>query len=143
MTARIKRHPNLNAILIVGAGVFFGYAAATVSPSALTRTSGEMLASASVSISAAVPQNPYNSLAEQLREKEAALQERERAAGVGPSAAGAEPVSTLDDKLGVLSLFVSLILLVLVAINFYLDMRREGRVPMLSNPFAVDLRRRS
>ncbi len=142
MVVRAKRRQNLNAILIVASGVFFGYAVATVSPSTLARTTQNMLASASVSMSAAVAPTPESSIAAQLRAKEIELNEREAQIGGQGSTVEKQTTTTLGDELGALSLGISLVLLVLVAVNFYMDMRREGRGFGLGSRFAVDLRRR-
>lgn len=101
----------------------------------------DTVASATVSMSAGVPPNPYNTAAEQLSAKEAELAARENRLtmqGVAPPRA-----TEGHDTFAVYSLLVSIALFILVAINFFFDWRRgqqtgTGPAPYLS----LDLRRR-
>lgn len=96
-----------------------------------------MFAGTGAALSAVVPANPYNTLAQQFAEKEQELNDREamlaerEAKNVGPSAGGI---------FGVLSFAFSLVLLALIGVNFYLDSRRGKKTPTLSSKFSVDLR---
>lgn len=96
--------------------------------------SGSMLASA-VGARASVPENSYNTLAEQLAEKEKALNEREAAI----SQQGRVGETPQSPPWALMSFTLSLVLLVLVGINFYLDMRRRN--PQPSSRLSVNLRR--
>lgn len=98
-----------------------------------------MLGAASVSISARVPENADNTLAQALAEKQAVLDARE--AALSAQAPAERVLSGTVIPWGLLSFLMSLALFALVAANFYLDMRRDGR-RLVSSPFAVDLRNR-
>lgn len=85
---------------------------------------GAQHASASMSITAGVMPNEFNTLAQQLRDKEAALAEREArveslersGSGIIPRFAGAAS--------GEYSLALSALLFLLIVLNFFLDRRR-------------------
>jgi len=82
------------------------------------------LGSAAVGISAAVPSNPYNALAQELVEREAELDRREALVRE------AETKSTFwnfSERLAPYSFALSLILFGLVALNYVLDWRRSRR----------------
>jgi hypothetical protein len=96
-----------------------------------------MLAGAA-SMSASVPENPYNSLAAALAEKEAQLDQREAELVAQNSSRATENLS-FGEILGMSSFFMSLLILLLVALNFYYDVRRGGSSPM-PRKFLVDLR---
>lgn len=104
-------------------------------PERITRNAENMLAGAGATLSASVPENPYNTLAQQLQEEQAALDEREAAlnekeSDIGPSA---------GEIFGVMSFVMSVVLLGLLGLNFYMDSRRN-RKPGISSKFSVDLR---
>ena len=119
----------LNVLGLIVAAPLLGYSLAHSGPGELAHNTEAYLANASVGMSAGVSANPYNSLAVELNAKEAELEDRE---------AKLTSQSHGGDMLGVYSLIMSCILLVLVAINFYLDMRRSRKIsPSL---YAVNLR---
>lgn len=104
-------------------------------PERLTQNTESMIAGAGATLSASVPENPYNTLAQQLQDEQAALNEREaelkkKENNVGPSA---------GEIFGVMSFVMSVILLGLLGLNFYMDSRRNKR-PAVSSKFSVDLR---
>jgi len=82
--------------------------------------------------------DPYNTLAAQLAEKEAQLNEREAAVAAGSVNTAANNLS-LGEILGASSFFISIILLILVAMNFYFDAKR-GKSLTLPRKYFVDLR---
>lgn len=130
----LRRHP------VHVAGLFASLGALTVMMSLTTATqlwdtTKVMTASATVGASASVPANEHNVLAQQLAEKERALTERE--AAVAESELSQWTFGSTD-TLALSSVVLSFVLLVLVGINFYFDMRRG-----LPSVFAVDLRRSS
>ncbi len=95
-----------------------------------------MLAGAGSALSASVPPNPYNTLAQQLKDKEDSLNERQaeldarEVTAVGPSA---------GEIFGFLSFVFSVILFALIGLNFYMDSHRSKK-PVVSSKFSVDLR---
>ncbi len=114
------------AVLLLAYGVYDG------GPQTFASAGKSLLATASVSISAAIPETPENTIAAQLAAKEARLARQEAAL-----AQRAEP----RDIFGVASFVMSMILFLLVGANFYLDLHRRygGIIPAA---YAVDLRRR-
>lgn len=133
-TSRIRRYAAYAALII--AIPLFGYSLNAAAPIHLARATGSMLANASVGVSAAVPPNPDNTLNAQLNEKAARLDARE--AKVQAEEQKPRP-PTLNDTLGMYSFFISLALFVLVALNFYFDMRRRSSAQM-STSYSVNLR---
>lgn len=109
------RSGGANVVALTIAGVMLCYAFSQASPSVLASNAGAMLGSAASTVSAAVGENPYNTLARQLADKERELNERE---------AALEPARG-DADLALYSLILGVILLGLVALNFYRDARRE------------------
>ena len=91
-------------------------------------------------MSASVPPNPYNTLASELADEKSQLDARAHALAAQQSAAsqGAE----LEHYLTIASFCMSIVLLVLVGLNFYLDTRRRGGKASgyLERTFLVDLR---
>lgn len=97
--------------------------AAVASPMMFVRTS-LMLGSAAASLSAAVPANPYNTLAQELAEREADLDRKAAAL----TSEGGDAVS-LSERLAPYSLAASGVLFLLVALNFYFDWRKRRKTP--------------
>ena len=89
------------------------------------------------SMYASVPANPDNTVAAQLAAKEAELNRRE--AEMTTREHSPSPMS-LGEILGASSFFLSLIVLLLVALNFYFDARRGKSLPIMPRKFFVDLR---
>jgi len=125
-----SRTTALNLIGLLVAAPLLGYSLAHAGPLSFAVATESMLANATVGVSAGVEPNPYNGVAQQLNAKEAELESREQALNSKTNGRG--------DTLGLYSFLMSAILLVLIAINFYLDMRRR-RAPAVSQ-YAVDLR---
>ena len=128
-----KHLGRLSALTLVLAGVLFVYAFANTGGGPVALRAEHMLAAATVSMSAAIPPNPYNSLAEQLDTKAATLSQREAAVSAREAQGG------LGSILGILSFIASIILFILVGANFYFDARRQKIAP---SSFIVDVRNR-
>lgn len=107
---------------IVIALVLFIYATSVASPKVLVLSTVSMLGSATVGLSAGVAPNPYNTAAEQLTEKQNELEAREALikANEGGSLTGTRTLAAG-------SFIVSILVLVLVAMNYYMDWRRDRR----------------
>lgn len=114
------------------------YAFSIASPLTLVHTGGRLLANAAVGMYAGVLPNEHNSLAQALAQKEADLAAREaRLSGV--ERAG-DVFST--NALALASLAVSTLLLILVGLNFFFDVRRARRagLDVSAHSAAIDLR---
>lgn len=97
---------------------------ATVASPTLFARGALMLGSAAASLSAAVPANPYNTLAEELALREAELDRREAALR---SDASAGDTASFSEQLAPYSLAASGLLFTLLTLNFFLDWRgRRG-----------------
>lgn len=118
--------------LLVGAFGFLVYALSLATPSQYAQHGRDMLASASATLSAGVAPTPENTLMAQLQEKARELNQREAQLEARESA------PRIRTDLGLYSLAISLVLFVLVGVNFYLDVRRGKRQRL--NPFSIDLR---
>jgi predicted PurR-regulated permease PerM len=79
-----------------------------------------------VGITASIPVNKYNTLAQQLDEKEQALKAREKEIAEREIYIGALSYSSqiAQNKITVFGIGFSLLLFILISINFYLDWRR-------------------
>ena len=128
-----KRLGYLNATGLAVAGVLFGFAVYATTPQSLLQHAQETLAAVGVTI--AVAPNPYNTVAAQLSAKEAQLNQKEAQLN---AQAATQTRPSLDNRYGFYSLCSSLVLLVLVAMNFYLDNRRRSGGPQRT--YSVDLR---
>lgn len=122
----------LNAGFLFVATFLFGYAIFSATPAVLMQNAEDALAA--VGVSAAVTKNQYNSIAEQLVDKEKRLEQREQTLALQEQAAASDP----SGKYGFYSLCVSILLFILVGINFYFDARRGRRSS--GNRLSVDLR---
>lgn len=81
----------------------------------------------SVGIVVSVPPNPFNILAQQLKEKELALADRENELRQGEIAVTNKIASDLatQNRIFIYLLIIGGILLLLILFNFYLDYRRK------------------
>ena len=118
------REHSKNAAVALVALVLLGYASYVSPPRELVSRAGEMLGSAAVGVAAGVPENPYNTLAQQLQAKEAELNERE-AALRGNDAGTAQNDGFFNEPMAVVSFFISIILFVLLLLNYYFDWHRQ------------------
>lgn len=134
----LAQRQGFNAFVLSLAVLAAGYAYVVSSPAGMAQQA--MMSAASVSISAGVAPNPDNTLAAQFAAKEAELGQREAAL----AAREAESASDMRDRAGMISLAASIMLFVLVAMNFYLDRRRWGFTRRVgtaaTGQFSVDLR---
>jgi hypothetical protein len=108
----------------------------TQSPLGLADGAKAMLAGSGATLSADVPPNPYNTLADQLHQKEQELNDREAALNARET-----PPSVLNQGniFGFISFILSLMLCILIALNFYLDSRRGRRRGLAPGKYSVDL----
>ncbi len=137
MASRARKKALRRELALLALGVALaGFGVTAWNGSAILVQEASMLGTASVSISASVPQNPDNTLAVALQEKQAVLDAREAQLREEPLRAASEQ----GVPWGLLSFAMSMALFVLVAANFYFDMQR-GR-PVARSPFAIDLRNR-
>lgn len=130
----VWRHCDANMLGVTAAAILLSYSFSFAPPTVVVKSAPSMLGSATVGMSAAVDENPFNTLAQQLVNKERELQARE---------------SVLDQREYVLdareapmafySLILGLAVCLLVLFNFYFDWRRSRRT--VSSPFVVDARR--
>ncbi len=109
-------------MLLLVAVALAGYA--SVSAPLLPMRASLLLGSAAIGISAAVPSNPYNALAQELVEREAELDRREALVREAESRSVFWDFSAL---LAPYSFAVSFLLFALIALNYILDWRRSRR----------------
>jgi Na+/H+-translocating membrane pyrophosphatase len=109
--------------LVVIALALFMYATSVSSPGVLARDAVSMVGSGAVGMYAGVESNPYNTAAAQLAAKQNELQARESLvdARSGGSLTGTRVLAAA-------SFCISLLVLVLVSLNYYMDFRRGRRV---------------
>jgi uncharacterized membrane protein YobD (UPF0266 family) len=125
---RIRRqHANL-PVLAIASGLFV-YAAYMGAPSEMFTRGGAMFANVTIGASAAVPPNEYNTLAQQLSDKEKELELRESAITQYESQNTGETLPATTNIIALLSLVASVLLSILVGLNFYFDWRR-GQHPL-------------
>lgn len=137
--AHLSRSTIVNAIGLLVAIPAFSYSLYVYSPGALAESAGRLVADATMSLTASVPANPYNTLAQELSDKQAALDREQAQLSAKESAASGTSSSAV--YFGLASFCISVLVLMLVGLNFYLDMRRKyPRADALSRKFLVDLR---
>ncbi len=108
---------------VVIALVLFMYATSVAPPSTLARDAISMVGAGAVGMTAGVAPNPDNTLAAQFDAKQRELEARE--ATVGAQIGGS---LTSTRVLAAASFCISLIVLVLVSLSYYMDFRRSRRV---------------
>ena len=139
LPAGVRRSVVVGAIGIMVALPAIAYSLYLDYPVNIAADGQRLMADAAVSLSASVPDNPYGDLAQQLSDKETQLDEREATLAADQAAADQRNAAAKD--FGFVSLCISVFLLILVSLNFYLDMRRKR--PVVSareRKFLVDLR---
>lgn len=134
-----KTSISVNAIALAVATPLFVYAFFLVPPATLAHDVRAALTATAVGASAAVEPNPINTLAQELKDKEVALDQREQV------------LSQLEDQIvaknsssttiAFISLGGSLLLFLLVGLNFYLDTKRRRDPRAAPSRFSLDLRR--
>lgn len=118
-----RRRASIIRVVLLGFAVSLGmYAIVQAPPALLIAGASKMLANAVVGMSAGVPENPYNSLAQELAAKEASLNERESAMTTRLEKNSGEP-----SLLTIYSFILSGVLFVLLLLNYYFDWRRSHR----------------
>jgi predicted PurR-regulated permease PerM len=106
-------------------------------PARLVADAQSMMADSGAALTAAVPPNPYNTLAQQLDAKEQALNDREAAL----SAQDRKNTGlSFNELFGFISFALSIFLFALIGLNFYLDSRQRSKGSAVSSRFSVDLR---
>ena len=130
----------LTAIALFVAMTGLAYSLFTASPEKLAQDATRLLASgAAATLGVAVPENQYNTLAEQLRAKQTELDQREASLNAAPARPATWPLFQ-SDLLSVASFFMSFILLILIGLNFYFDKRRVASRTPVGGKYSVDLR---
>ncbi len=132
-----KRRRNRNAGLLSVAVFLFGLAVITAPPASLQQSAKDMFAAVGVSMS--VAQNPINTQAQQLKQKETQLDQREATLLAKENPTAQWQWIGQNANLSFYSLCMSTALFILVGINFYFDFRRKNRSGA-AQKFSVDLR---
>lgn len=130
---------SVNTVALAVATPLFVYAFFLVPPAVLARDARSALTATAVGASAGVDPNPINTLAAQLKEKEASLDQREQVLSQIEDEIVAKNSST--NTIAFISLGGSLLLFLLVGLNFYFDTKRRRNQMTASGRFAIDLKR--
>ena len=139
-SVRARRVLVVNSLALLIAVPALAYSIVHETPSGIVSDAQGLVAGASASLSASVPANPYNTLAAQLDDEKAQLDSRATELNAQQSAAAAQ--NSLERYMTFASFGMSLMVLLLVGLNFYFDMRRRsGKIPgFLEKKFLIDLR---
>ena len=124
---------NAAGLLVAFIGVSFPFS--MQSPGRVLSGVQSFVASAGATLTVGVAENPYNTLAQQLSVKQLSLEEREAALKAREEKQG---FFARSDLFSIASFILSVVLLILVGLNFYMDWRR-GRKKVISGKFQVDL----
>ncbi len=116
------RHVDVNVLGVAAAALLLSYSFSFAPPTVIVKNASSMLGSASVGTNAAVDENPFNTLAQQLVNKERELQERESVLDQREFVLDAR-----DAPLALYSLVMGFVVCLLVLANFYFDWRRSRR----------------
>lgn len=130
-----RRLRNIDTIALMLAVLLFGFAALTVTPASLGQGAQGMFAAVGVNL--AVTENPYNAVAAQLDTKQRQLDQREAQMVTRENSNVGGALSSY--RLGVYSLGTSVALFILVALNFYFDIKRR-HLGGPTSKFSIDLR---
>lgn len=131
---RVKTNLNVAGLFVAALLLSLSFTLAT--PQEIAGTAERMLANPTIGVSAGVVANPYNTLAQKLGDKEVELSERERSLAERESA---NQGIWSTEGWALASFAISIIVLLLVALNFYFDVRRGARGGKAS-PFSINLR---
>ncbi len=131
---KMWKHLDANVLGVAAAALLLSYSFSFAPPTVVVKSASSMLGSAAVGMSATVDENPFNSLAQQLVNKERELQARESGLDQREIVLDAR-----EAPLAFYSLMLGLAVCLLVLANFYFDWRRSRRPTPTS--FAVDARR--
>lgn len=121
--------------MLIFAALFLAYAVVASTPASLLKSTHETLAAAA-SLSVSIAPNPYNTMAQQFAQKETQLSQKE--AQLNTQQEQLSSSITTNEKLGFYSLCMSVLLFVLVGVNFLFDIRR-GRGGARGT-YSIDLR---
>ncbi len=105
------------------------------SPARLAEEMQSMLGAAGATMSANVPVNPINTMAQQLSDEKKSLDERE---AVLAARENHRPITT-GEIFGFISFALSVVLCMLVGLNFYMDSRRGKKGGLIVGKYQVDL----
>ena len=133
--SKLRRNRNTNLLSL--AVLLFAVAVITAPPARLQQSTKDMFAAVGVSMS--VAQNPINTQAQQLKQKETQLDQREATLLAKENPAAQWQWIGQNANLSFYSLCMSTALFILVGINFYFDFRRKNRSGA-AQKFSVDLR---
>lgn len=130
-------------MLGAAASLLLVYALIAASPTTHFLNAQSMMASAGVGIFVGVEPNPYNTLAQQLEEKEAELSEREREVLALERGVFADSSFVSSNTMATYSLGLSFLLFILLGSNFYMDWKR-GRKELSSGKsnYAINLNKK-
>ena len=120
------------------AGALFIYSAVLGAPREVLVRTNAMLANATIGTSAAVEPNSYNSLAQQLTDKETELASREKNLAQQEN----RVPQSMPTNLSLYSFLMSLLLAILVGVNFYFDWRRGRSAVTQDTRSVINLRSR-
>lgn len=137
-TKKKKSPISVNTIALAVAAPLFIYAFFLVPPMTLAHDARAALTATAVGATAGVDPNPINTLAAQLKEKEASLDQREQVLSQIEDEIVAKNSSS--NTIAFMSLGGSLLLFFLVGLNFYLDTKRRRDQKAVPGRFSVDLR---
>ncbi len=138
ITKKKKSLINVNMIALAVAVPLFAYAFFLVPPMTLAHDMRATLTATAVGATAGVDPNPINTLAQQLKEKETSLDQREQVLSQIEERIVAKNSS--NNMIAFMSLGGSLLLFLLVGLNFYLDTKRHRDQRVAPGRFSVDLR---
>lgn len=131
-----KRVGYINASGLALSALLFMYFAATTTPTSFRHSTQTLLSAVGVTIG--VSSNLYSEVAKELSDKENKLNQKEQAIAERESAWSNRPrIFGID--LSFYSFGMSMILFILVLINFSQDARRKER-PLNSQKLSIDLR---
>jgi hypothetical protein len=116
------KYLDVNVFGVAVAALLLSYSFSFAPPTVVAKNASLMLGSATVGMSAAVDENPFNTLAQQLVNKERELQARESALDQREFVLDAR-----EAPWAVYSFIFGLIISLLVLINFYFDWRRNRK----------------
>lgn len=138
-TKKKKSSISVSAVALAIAAPLFVYALVLVPPAMLAHNVRAALTATAVGASAGVDPNPINTLAAQLKDKETSLDQREQVLSQLENEIIAKNSS--NNTIAFISLGGSLLLFLLVGLNFYLDTKRRRDQKAAPGRFAIDLKR--
>lgn len=116
------RTVDVNVLGVAVAALLLSYSFSFAPPAVVVRNVSTMVGNATVGMNAAVDENPFNTLAQQLVEKERDLQGRESALDRRE-----EILLVREAPFAIYSFILGLVVCLLVLANFFFDWRREKK----------------